>query len=75
MPKRKVGPLPSANNSFVNTLMNHRKFMKKKDKYRQICTKRLELRYYENIDFYQILFFNATKNDFNSHRQPINQNK
>ena len=67
MPKRKVGPLLSANNSFVNTLMNHRKFMKKKDKYGQVCTKRLELKHYEKIDFYQVLFFDDPENDFNSH--------
>jgi len=36
MPKRKVGPLPSANNSFVNTLMNRYKFMKKIRKYRNL---------------------------------------
>lgn len=66
MPKRKVGPLPSANNSFINTLMNHRKFMKKKDKYRNMNCKQMEQNHYENICFYRFLFFTVSENDFNS---------
>ena len=59
MPKRKVGPLPSANNSFVNTLMNHCKFMKKKDK----CGNTDRMQLHQNImktqvfiKFYSLLF-------------------
>ena len=64
MPKRKVGPLLSANNSFVNTLMNRCKFMKKIIKYRTIVIKLQALKYYENTVNYHAFYISTIENDF-----------
>ncbi len=67
MPKRKVGPLPSANNSFVNTLMNHCKFMKKKDKYGNTNRMLQTPKHYENRCSYHVLCFAILENVLNSY--------